>query len=115
MTSGKHETRDLNPRYVVYFAVGLVVMGVFVFVLAKWMLYQFQREDARGGAPPAQVNVQTSVPEPRLQINPQGDLDELRRQEAEILTTYAWIDRDRGVARIPIDRAMQLFVERQKQ
>lgn len=40
---------------------------------------------------------------------PEERLAELRAAEHEALTTYGWIDRDKGVARIPIDRAMNLL------
>jgi len=35
----------------------------------------------------------------------------LRLQEDAILTTYAWVDRAAGVARIPIDVAMKQVIE----
>lgn len=47
-----------------------------------------------------------TFPEPRLQRAPASDLDAyLRRQKAR-LSGYAWIDRGRGIARMPIDAAM---------
>src|SRR6267378_3644166 len=33
-----------------------------------------------------------------------------REEDAKALTTYAWIDKNKGTARIPIDRAMELAV-----
>lgn len=33
-------------------------------------------------------------------------------QEQEILTTYGWVDKGKGIVRIPIRRAMELAVER---
>lgn len=33
-----------------------------------------------------------------------------REEDAKTLTNYAWIDKNKGVARIPIDRAMELTV-----
>ncbi|MEY2541905.1 MAG: hypothetical protein QOI22_1507 [Verrucomicrobiota bacterium] len=33
-----------------------------------------------------------------------------REEDAKALTTYAWIDKNKGVARIPIERAMDLTV-----
>jgi hypothetical protein len=33
-----------------------------------------------------------------------------REEAAKALTTYGWIDKNKGVARIPIDRAMELTV-----
>jgi hypothetical protein len=35
-------------------------------------------------------------------------LKTLREEDAKALTTYGWIDKTKGVARIPIDRAMEL-------
>ena len=113
MTQHRHETTDLDPKYVVYFAVALVLVGIVVFFGAWWIFRHFVREQAQTTTRPA-INVPTTVRGPRLQISPQGDLEELRRQEDEILSTYAWVDREKGTARIPIDRAMQLFLERQK-
>jgi hypothetical protein len=51
-------------------------------------------------------------PEPRLQTEPREDLRNLRESEERTLTTYGWVDRNAGVVRIPIDRAMTLTVER---
>lgn len=105
-TPRAHEKTDLQPKYVLYFAIALVVTGAAIFVAIWWMFHTFEPEPARLERQP--------VPEPRLQINPQGDLEKLQRQEEEMLSTYGWIDRNQGTARIPIDRAMKLFLERQE-
>jgi hypothetical protein len=110
MSEPRHETSDLDPKYVMYFAVALVAVGIMVFLGAWWIFRHFVREQPQTAAQPA-INVPVTVRGPRLQINPQGDLEELRRQEDEILSTYGWVDREKGTARI---RAMQLFLERQK-
>ena len=36
----------------------------------------------------------------------------LRQGEAEKLSSYGWVDKDGGVARIPIDRAMEVMLQR---
>jgi len=51
-------------------------------------------------------------PEPRLQTNPQGDLRQLRAREDEALRGYGWVDKNAGVARIPIEEAMKIVVQR---
>ena len=38
------------------------------------------------------------------------NLKTLREETEKALTTYGWIDKNKGVARIPIDRAMELTV-----
>ncbi len=109
-----HETSDMDPKYVVYFAVGLVIVGILIQVALWWMFRRFEQAQARRESQPKLVESAKRVPEPRLQVSPQDDLQELLRQENQILTTYGWIDRRTGTARIPIDRAMQLFLEKEK-
>ena len=36
----------------------------------------------------------------------------MRADEDQIINQYAWIDPDKGVVRIPVDRAMDLVLER---
>ena len=50
--------------------------------------------------------------EPQLQSNPRADLTELRAAQASRLHGYAWVDRGRGLARIPIEQAMALIAAR---
>jgi hypothetical protein len=114
MTRPTHERTDMDPKYVAYFAVVLIVAGLLIHFGLWWMFRQLEREQAQRQRQPVVIQVPNPPPPPRLQLNPQGDLEELRRQEAEILSTYQWIDRDKGVVRIPINRAMELFIERQK-
>ena len=54
------------------------------------------------------------APEPRAvrDIFDQSDLERLRAAEDGQLNSYGWVDRYTSVAHIPIDRAMQLILER---
>lgn len=47
--------------------------------------------------------------EPRLQSNPAADLAAERAREQALLSRYVWVDRDAGIARIPVDRAMDIL------
>jgi hypothetical protein len=38
------------------------------------------------------------------------NLQKLHKEDVEALTTYAWVDKSKGLARIPIERAMELTV-----
>ncbi|EJW12529.1 hypothetical protein A33M_1945 [Rhodovulum sp. PH10] len=49
---------------------------------------------------------------PRLQISPTEDLDRFLAAQRATLDGYAWVDRDRGIARIPIDEAMRAITAR---
>jgi hypothetical protein len=43
-----------------------------------------------------------------LQANPAADLAAERRREENMLEGYAWVDREQGIARIPVQRAMEI-------
>jgi hypothetical protein len=47
-----------------------------------------------------------------LQAAPNRDYADFRRSQDELLNTYGWVDRERGVARIPVSRAMELMLDR---
>jgi hypothetical protein len=109
-----HETSDANVRGVFAFAIGLTVAIVFI-GFGVWGLFQyFAAREARATPRnyPLAVEGSRLPPEPRLQTNPRQDLSDLRAREEQQLTSYGWIDKNAGIVRIPIDRAMQLTVER---
>jgi hypothetical protein len=63
-------------------------------------------------SPSVAANLARTPPEPRLEPFPLAPVQRLRAQEDAILTTYGWVDRKAGVARIPVDRAMEILAER---
>ena len=66
----------------------------------------------RAGAPSASFVPPRNFPAPQLQTQNDGVRETTIAQQQARLKTYAWIDRDRGVVQIPIDRAMALIVAR---
>ena len=80
--------------------VALVVALVFV-LLHAWKL----RPDAdRVHLPQAVL-----VPGPAVQSAPQLDLAAYRKEKQRILESAAWVDAQRGIARIPVADAMALL------
>jgi len=52
------------------------------------------------------------LPEPRLQVVPAQDLQQMRAAEDAVLSSYDWVDEAAGFVRVPIDRAIELLLER---
>jgi hypothetical protein len=50
-------------------------------------------------------------PTPRLQPSPRADLAALRSQKQALLSQWEWTDSSHRFARIPIERAMSLYVQ----
>ena len=53
-----------------------------------------------------------NFPGPQLEMDERGQLNDIRIDEAETLNSYDWVDQKAGTVRIPIDRAMDLIVQR---
>jgi hypothetical protein len=51
-------------------------------------------------------------PEPRLQPDAVSDLHRMREAEDNVLQTYGWVDKNAGVVRIPVARALDLLAQR---
>ncbi|HEY7494835.1 MAG TPA: hypothetical protein VIH59_27505, partial [Candidatus Tectomicrobia bacterium] len=84
-----------------------------VLVLMAWLFNVFTTRQARREVPPAPlVSAPQLPPEPRLQVAPAQELQQLHAEEDAILHSYGWVDQPAGVVRIPIERAMELLAER---
>ncbi len=86
----------------------LAALGCFVIFLVVLILaYLPERRTA------PEVDLSKIPQEEQWQYTPAGrqaHLDEMRARERTAQTTYAWIDRGKGVIQLPIDRAMELTV-----
>lgn len=102
-----HEPAHIHARGVVWLAVAVVGTCVLVvatvFFMTGWLGMPASRYAQR------HERVDVRPPAPRLQPDPEADLAAYTRQKRALLQDYRWLDRERGVARIPVDRAMQLL------
>lgn len=108
-----HEQTDLSIRTLFF---GLLMLTIAT-VLAVWgMAVMFGALDARlaARATPRSPLVETDVtpPEPRLENSPREVRDRIDALREMQETTYTWLDRQAGVARIPVSRAMEILAER---
>lgn len=110
---GGYEKSDLRSKPIVVFGAVLAVVMVLAFVAAYGMIHILGWwERPRLETPASPLATRTVPPEPRLQVEAPKDLRSLQAAEQEVLTTYAWVSKEAGIARIPIERAMQLVLER---
>jgi hypothetical protein len=49
--------------------------------------------------------------ERKVVAEPPQELRQLEAQQLERLAGYAWVDRERGIVKIPVERAMDLVIE----
>lgn len=105
------ETRDVPPRRVLLVGMALVAGAGLIALLLLGMV-RLLEIGATKPAPGPLAAIERVPPAPRLQAEPALELEEMRARDALILESYGWIDREAGIARIPIARATALLVER---
>jgi hypothetical protein len=112
--SDKHyETRDAQIRPILVFGGILIVVTVFVLFVMKWMFDTFNAQEAKLDPPPPPLaDFQRQPSTPRLQVNSAQELSEMRTAEDNVLNSYDWIDKEKGIVRIPIERAIELLSQK---
>ena len=98
------ERQSLEIRWIVAIAIGTAV-ALGMCMTGLWLFYS-----AHGK--PGPQTAETVFPGPALQSDPAGDLRALEAAQDKQLHSYAWVDREHGIVRVPIERAMQLVVAR---
>jgi hypothetical protein len=128
-----HEKSDVNVRALLWAVVIFIVFAAVTHVVL-FLQFQLYRSLFRGktaNAPltsvarPADANV---PPEPRLQPfvtrnvagtdnppntnTPVTDMEQMRAAEEQALNNPGWVDKQRGIVRLPIEVAKQIAVQR---
>lgn len=123
-----HESSDVPIRPLFVFIAIFVIFGV-VSHIALWFLYRTLVNTERGRMDPPHTAIarpaDASVPKnqpllqpfpirevPPNQNTPVSDMVDMRAAEDTALHTYAWVDKQQGIVRIPIERAKELTAAR---
>jgi len=108
------EDRDINVRAITKAGLGIGA-GVLIAAFLMWFLFdRFASRETRRSPQPepmAASDPRKEPPEPRLQPSPVMDLQQFRASEEVILKSYGWIDPEKRIVRIPVDRAMELVAK----
>jgi hypothetical protein len=122
-----HEKSDVNVRALLWSVVIFIVFAALTHGLLYAQFHFYRKLFSKKNNPPPLTAVarpaDAAVPaEPRLQpftstmppytSTPVTDMEQMRAAEEQALHTPGWVDRQRGIVRIPIDVAKQLAVQR---
>jgi len=127
-----HEKSDVNVRALLSFAAIFVVFGALTYGVVLLMFKEFvQRARRVPTAPLTEIArpADANVPQiPRLQpfpmkqpggrvmapntSTPVVDMEQMRVSEEQALANPGWVDRQKGIVRLPIAVAKQLAVQR---
>jgi hypothetical protein len=123
---GGFEHQDLSPGGILYFLLALGIATVLcMFGLRGLYVFLDHREKiSQPAVNPLVTNVpedtrhvapgypQQTFPSPKLEEDERGQLNGIRLNEEKTLYSYGWVDEKAGTVRIPIERAMDLIVQR---
>ena len=113
----KYEHTDIDARVGYQFALWLFVSMIVSFGIVYGTFWFFEGREHSANVAAQKYPLAASVPHkeppaPNLQKQPFKDIYMLRQGENEKLTSYGWVDKDGGVTRIPIDKAMEIMLQR---
>jgi hypothetical protein len=107
----EHEHRDIPVKVIGKYMAVLLIMGVLIVLVVGVMWRYFGANQPEAALSPF-YGPRELPPTPRLQIEPRNDLRTYLENEQRRLSTYGWVDQNAGVVHIPIERAMDLLLER---
>jgi len=123
------EREDLGTRGVFGFMIGLVVVGIIIYFIIIGLysfLDKYERSRMATASPLITTNgamsrvvTQEYMEQrfkdngvPMLEVNERGQFRDFLMKQENQLNSYGWVDEKAGVAHIPIERAMELMVQR---
>ncbi|MGB9233955.1 MAG: hypothetical protein WCC04_06045 [Terriglobales bacterium] len=122
------EREDLSTRGVFVFMIGLAITGLIIYFIIVGMysfLDKYEHAQMSTASPlvtsrgPAARVVTNDYMEkfkgngaPMLESDERGQFKDFLLKQEDQLNSYGWVDEQAGVAHIPIERAMDLIVER---
>ena len=108
-----YEDYHLNIGPVILAGVGLVAVAVISFIAMWAMFYGLEQVTIYFAEDPPPMAVHQKPHDgPLIQVVPHEELAQVRTETKQALTGYGWIDKDAEVVHIPVERAMDLALER---
>jgi len=109
--SSGHEETDANVAPIIWTLALLAFSTAFIGLIIYGMFnYLAKPTETPFSAGPMMTTDQTP-PEPRISEHPAEELKDLNAREDQILSTYGWVNKQTGVVRVPIDRAIDLTLQ----
>ncbi len=100
-------TSRLKPTCRTVWITGLVLSGVVAGAFAVILGLMAWLETTHHPPEMQAANEAETKTDPDWNVPPQ--VQQLRTKEQQFLNTYQWVDRSTGVARIPLDRALEII------
>lgn len=105
-----YETSDaqVKPMIVSGVVILLLMAASFIGIIPLFKILDYYQPLFDEPTPPMASERVFQLSEPRLEIDPPRQNYFYKRETNQQMSSYAWVDRDLKIARIPVDRAIKL-------
>jgi hypothetical protein len=107
------ERTDVDAWAIGKFGIALVLICVASMAMLLFVFHYFIARE--GPPPPKAFSNPANVRRPAgtvLEETPVVDLARERAAEDKILNSYGWVDKDKGIVRVPIDQAIDMLAQK---
>jgi hypothetical protein len=106
------EKRDVHIKGLFQFAFWMAVVLAVTMVGMHFTFEAFKKATPMGAtmSPMVTPEMRMIPAPPLLQVHPHQELIDYCAEQQKGVNTYAWVDQQSGVVRIPVDRAMDLIL-----
>jgi len=115
----RHEPADINYRWVVGTAIGILVMAAIIQVVCWWLFAAFEAREKSAKASPFPLAAQARdqpPPEPRLEGIKRLEGEETPAEQLmappEGNAAYRWVDKEQQIVTVPVDTAMEIMLQK---
>ena len=103
------ETRDIPAKVISKVGIGFMSFAIGCTILG-WLIYYYVIPNPIHPRSTYQPHI---PPAPRLQtsVTAKTDITAFRKHEDSVLNTYGWVNPEKGIVRVPIERAIELTLK----
>lgn len=108
----RYEDSSVSVKELFAFAMGIVALVLVGVVVSAFTFRFFENHTPMGPSASPFDDSRELPPGLRLQTAAPVDLQYYRNAQNKTLTEYGWVDPKAGVVRIPVERAMQILLQK---
>jgi hypothetical protein len=112
MIESRHELQDSSPARAAIFTAFTLFLVAAVLAASLGVFHLFTDRESPNIQGSGLEVLTGTFPEPRLQTAPHDDLLRIQEKDRNLLRGYGWMDREHRVVRIPVDRAIDIALEK---
>lgn len=108
-----YESKDANVKTIMWVSIFAILSAIVVFIsigVLFFNLKSFFEKKTLKTAPANLIAERKGPPHPLLEINPRPKNKDHLAKERQLLNSYEWLDKDKGILRVPVKKAIEILL-----